>query len=279
MAFTQVLYEVVGRVARVSMNRPRYKNAQSFRMLEELDEAFRRAADDPDVRVIVLRGEGETFSAGHDLGTDEQLADLRGRSFGGDDLYSKLIVNWKEMQFALQWRDIPKPTIAAVQGYCIFNAWITMSMMDVVFAAEDAQFMPSAPSGPARWDIGARKAKEILFRRRFISAQEAEALGFVNRVVPTDRLDAEVMAYANEVAEGDPADLWIAKLAVNSMLDAQGFTNDIRHAYALARALLGSRAASESSPRRGDRIRSREVQRVFDRDATSEQRETEGEGR
>ena len=62
------------------------------------------------------------------------------RPYGGADTHSKMIVTWKELQFALAWRDIPKPTIAAVQGYCIFNAWITMSMMDVVFAAEDAQF-------------------------------------------------------------------------------------------------------------------------------------------
>lgn len=270
MALTQVLYQVVGPVARVSMNRPRYKNAQSFRMLEELDEAFRRAADDAEVRVIVLRAEGDTFSAGHDLGTDEQRGDLQTRSFGGEDLFSKMVINWKEMQFALQWRDIPKPTIAAVQGYCIFNAWITMSMMDVVFAAEDARFMPAAPSGPARWDLGARKAKEILFRRRFISAQEAEALGFVNRVVPADRLDAEVMAYANEVAEGDPVELWIAKLAVNSMQDAQGFTNDLRHAYALARVQFDARPSATAPPRSGGRIRSRAVQRVFERDTAAE---------
>ena len=134
----------------------------------------------------------------------------------------------------LRWRNIPKPTIAAVHGYCIFAGWIIASASDVVFAAEDAMFLPtnfqyfSVP-----WDLHVRKAKEILFESRFIDAHEAEELGFVNRVVARERLDEEAMAYATRVAANDPFQLRMIKLAINQAQDAQGFTQHIYGAHAL----------------------------------------------
>jgi enoyl-CoA hydratase len=89
-----------------------------------------------------------------------------------------------------------------VQGYCIFAGWAIASACDIIFAADDAMFLPanfqyfSVP-----WDLGSRKAKEVLFESRFLSAQEVLDLGFVNRVLPRANLDAEVMAYAARVAE------------------------------------------------------------------------------
>jgi enoyl-CoA hydratase len=232
--YTQITYEVVGRVARISMNRPRYKNAQSRILVEELDDAFATANRDLDVRVIVLRGEGDSFSAGHDLGTPEQKADrearpdepgLRGRYGGSWD---------RNIDTTLRWRNLPKPTVAAVHGYCVFAGWMIASAMDVIFAADNTQFLPtnfqyfSVP-----WDIGHRKSKEILFESRFVAAEEAEELGFVNRVIPLADLDAEAMAYAARVAENDPFQLRMIKLAINQAQDAQGFTPHIYGAFGL----------------------------------------------
>ena len=106
--------------------------------------------------------------------------------------------------------------------------------MDIVFAADDARFLPtnfqyfSVP-----WDLGLRKTKEILFESRFLGPDEAQELGFVNRVVPRADLHDEVLAYAKRVAQNDPFQLRMIKLAVNQMQDGQGFTPHIRGAHAL----------------------------------------------
>ncbi|MBI5949605.1 MAG: enoyl-CoA hydratase/isomerase family protein [Chloroflexi bacterium] len=239
----QVRYEQVGRVARLVLNRPQYRNAQSRMLIEELDAAFARAAEDDGVGVIVLAGAGDHFSAGHDLGTPEELADREARPYA-EGLRGRYRRSW-EMNIGptLRWRNIPKPTVAAVQGYCIFAGWIISSACDVVFAADDAMFLPtnfqyfSVP-----WDIHPRKAKAILFESRFIGAEEAEKLGFVDRVVPRARLDDEVMAYAARVAENDPFQLAMIKQAVNQALDEQGFTAHIQAAHAMYMLSSGGEA-------------------------------------
>lgn len=243
--YRTILYDVQDQVARVTLNRPQYRNAQSRLLLEEMDDAFSVANDDRDVRVIILRGEGQHFSAGHDLGTPESLADrearpdeagIRGRFRRGYDLY---------VDMSLRWRDIEKPTIAAVQGYCIFGGWMIASAMDLIFAAEDALFLASAfQYFTPPWDLGVRKTKEILFESKFITAAEAMQWGMVNRVYPRDQLDAKVMAYARRVAENDPFLVRMAKMACNQTQDIQGFPAAIRDSY----ALYVLRAAGESDP-------------------------------
>ncbi len=234
MADEQVRYEIDGHVALLTLDRPEYRNAQRRRLLEELDAGFVRAVEDNEVRVIVLRAEGDHFSAGHDLGTPEELADREERPMQ-EGLRGRYKRSWdNNVDKTMRWRNLPKPTIAAVQGYCIFGGWIIASGMDVLFAAEDAMFLPtnfqyfSVP-----WDLHPRKAKEILFESRFIGADEAEELGFVNRVVPRDRLDDEVLDYARRVAENDPFQLRMIKLAINQAQDAQGFASHIYGAHAL----------------------------------------------
>jgi enoyl-CoA hydratase len=233
-AYEFIRTEQAGRVRRLILNRPQARNAQSRRLTEELDDAFQAAEDDIETRVVVLLGEGDHFSAGHDLGTPQEVADrearppqagVRGRYGRSYDL---------NIEANLRWRNLRKPTVAAVQGYCIFAGWAIASACDIIFAADDAMFLPanfqyfSVP-----WDLGSRKAKEILFESRFIDAREAHDLGFVNRVIPRDRLDAEVMAYAARVAENDPFQLWMTKKAINQAEDAQGFTAHIHDAFNL----------------------------------------------
>ena len=98
----------------------------------------------------------------------------------------------------LRWRDLTKPTIAQVHGFCIFGGWMFAAAMDLVVASDDAMFLPSLLQYfSIPWDVGVRKAKEILYQSRFVKAQEAEKLGFVNMVVPRDRLEEETTALAD----------------------------------------------------------------------------------
>ncbi|MCZ6868539.1 MAG: enoyl-CoA hydratase-related protein [Gammaproteobacteria bacterium] len=232
MSHDNIVYEVTDHIARITFNRPRYRNAQSRRLLEELDDAFATAATDGEVRVICLFGAGDHFSAGHDLGTPDELADRKERPMqeGVRGRFSHSREQYVDK--TLRWRNVPKPTIAAVQGYCIFGGWIIASAMDILFAAEDAMFLGSNfQYFSIPWDMRPRQAKEILYQSRFIDAAEAKELGLVNRVVPRERLEAETLEYAADVAKNDPFQLRMIKMAVNQMQDSQGFQGHINAAH------------------------------------------------
>jgi enoyl-CoA hydratase len=232
--FHDIEYRLDGHVAQLILNRPAVRNAQSRRLLEELDAAFEQATADADVRVIVLCGAGEHFSAGHDLGSPEERSDREARPVGMSLRGRYAHSREQYVDKTLRWRALPKPTLAAVQGYCIFGGWMIASAMDLIFAADDAMFLAgnfqylSVP-----WDIHPRKVKELLFESRFIDADEALALGLVNRVVPRARLLEETLEYAQRIGRNDPFQLRMAKLAVNQMQDQQGFTAHISSAHAL----------------------------------------------
>ena len=231
MEFRDIIFEP-GRVARVILNRPRYRNAQPPRMVEEMDAAFKLAVDDPQTRVIVLSGAGDHFSAGHDLGTPESISDReeRGITRDGESRYLHTRAYWFEA--SLRWRNLPIPTIAMVHGYCIYGGWIFASSMDFIFAADNALFLPSHTQYfTAPWDLGARHAKEILYEGRFITAQEAHEFGFVNHVYEPERLETETLAYANRVADNPRFGARMVKFSVNNMLDTQGFTAWTESAY------------------------------------------------
>lgn len=232
MSYEHIIYEP-GRVARIILNRPQYKNAQSRRMIEEMDHAFAAAAEDDEVRVIVLSGNGDSFSAGHDLGTPEELADREARGGLPNGLGPRYArSNEIYVQATLRWRNIPKPTIAMVHGYCIFGGFMFASAMDIVFAADTALFLPNHTQYfPLPWDIGPRKAKEILYETRFISAPEALDLGFVGRVYPQADLERETLAYAERVATNDPFFTRMVKSSVNNAEDAKGFSHSIQSAF------------------------------------------------
>jgi enoyl-CoA hydratase len=232
--YTQIEYRVEGRLARIVLDRPQYRNAQSRVLLSELDAAFGEAAADPNVRVIILSGNGPAFSAGHDLGTPEEAED-RARRAREDvtDTEAQFTYSWDHfLDLSLRWRDLPKPTIAAVHGWCIFGGWLIASAMDLIVAADDARFLTALLQYfPLPYDVGPRKAKELLFDSRPLSAAEAEELGFVNRVVPADRLEEEVVALASRIAENNAFYLRLAKLAVNSSQDAMGFRTAVQGAH------------------------------------------------
>ncbi|MCP3853634.1 MAG: enoyl-CoA hydratase [Actinomycetia bacterium] len=236
-----ISYEVDGRIATVTLNRPEYRNAQSRRLLEALDRALGEAVDDHEVRVIVLRGEGDHFSSGHDLGTPDELADREARPYP-EGVLGEQKRSWElNVANTLRWRDLPKPTIAAVQGFCIYGGWMIASAMDLIVAADDARFLPahfqyfSVP-----WDLGPRQTKELLWRAEFLDAAGALELGFVNHVVPRGDLDEFVHDLAAQIARQDRFVAAMIKRSVNEMQDQMGFRAAITSAHSTYMQIQGA---------------------------------------
>jgi len=242
-----VRYEEVddGRVAVITLDRPEARNAQNKQMTYELNDAFTRAAHTDSVKCIVLAANGPHFSAGHDLkGPGVYDADPvwvggstgRGGSEG-------LMAYEEEMYLHMcrRWHDIPKPTIAIVQGKVIAGGLMLMWVCDLIIAADDASFQDLTVSHGVNgvewfshpWELGIRKAKELLFTGDAIDAEEAHRLGMVNHVVPRDELRDFTLAMAGRIADKPGFALKLAKLAVNQTLDAQGFQIAQQQAFGL----------------------------------------------
>lgn len=236
-------YEVRERVALISLNRPEQRNAQNPELLDQLDKAFDQAVADPEVRVIILRANGKHFSSGHDIGPEVSNAEPWKSMF--DDVSENGLLRmyqWEIKHFlgySKKWRDLPKPTIAAVQGACIAGGLMLAWPCDLIIAADDARFsdpvVRMAIGGVEyhahAWEFGIRKAKELLFTAGYVDAVEAHRLGMVNRVVPRDELDSATLELANRIATMHPHGLLAAKRAVNQAQNAQGFHTAIEAAF------------------------------------------------
>jgi enoyl-CoA hydratase len=244
-----VLYETDGPVAVVTLNRPRYRNAQNSALLYELDEAFARFASDDQLKIAVLGGAGDHFSAGHDLGTPEIDYDV---SFDRRTLWwdhanktgaERTVAREEEVYLGMyrRWRELPKPTIAMVQGACVAGALKLIWACDLIVAADDAFFsepivLMGVPGGEVfkhPWEVGVRQAKEMLFTGEPIDAQRALSLGMVNRVVPRASLHERTLELARTIAEMPRLGLALAKRAVNAAEDAMGQRVAMDLAFAL----------------------------------------------
>jgi enoyl-CoA hydratase len=238
MDFEHVIYSIDGPVGVITLNRPTYRNAQGYRMLDEIDHAFAQARSDEAVRVVIVRGSAGVFSTGHDLGTPEDV-DYR-RSLGvkpGVQTYDQF--KHYNLDLLVRWRNFPKPTVAMVEGYCIYAGWMLAAAMDVVFAAENAEFLAGFVEYMSLpWDIGIRRAKELCFESRFISAAEARDYGLVNRILQPADLERETLAWARRVAENSPEALRLAKIQMNKAQDAQGFTHALEDSLGDYQAMM-----------------------------------------
>ena len=238
-SYTTLLLAQAGAVRTITTNRPEVLNAQSRILLEELDDAFKRAVDDDAVKVVVLAGAGKHFSAGHDLGSKEEMEDQKKTALepGFKGEYRRIFERFYEN--TMRWRDLPKPTIAQVQGYCIMGGMMIASACDLIVASDDALFADRAVRWGGShvqyfsmpWELGPRKAKEFLFTGDFFTAQQAADWGLVNRVVPRAKLEEETMKLAQQIAERDPFALKFAKASVNETMDAQGFRAAMEGAF------------------------------------------------
>ncbi len=237
MDYEYVLSEKLDNISRVTVNRPEVMNVISRQVYEELNDALLGAEKDDEVRVIVVAGAGDHFGAGHDLGTKEMLeeekADPRDRTSLGTLKDMDRGVYWHLHD---QWRNICKPTIAMVQGYCIMGSWMLAAACDLIIVSEDARFTDRLVRWDGAhdeyptysWDLGPRKAKELLWTGDFIDGQEAWRLGMVNRVVPREQLEEETLRLARKIALNAPFALMLSKMSVNQAADIMGQTAAMR---------------------------------------------------
>lgn len=235
MGYETIKTEKIGAVCRITLNRPAKLNAQNPTLLNELDRAFAAASGDADVRVVILAGEGRAFSAGHDLehpGFDRRLYTLETRVEMERELF---------VEKMLRIRDLPKPTIAQVHGHCVAAGLMLACMCDLIVCDETGKFsnpvLLMALAGVQLlvepWEVGARKAKELLFTGEVLSAEEACRLGLVNRVVPRERLAAEVMALARTIARLPPFAVRTVKKSINDTRDFMGQRRSWEHHFLL----------------------------------------------
>jgi len=234
--YLQIRYEMPEpNVARIVLARADTRNAQDHQMLYELNNAFDVAARDPAVKVIILAADGPHFSSGHDVKGTPPTTDfapvvqaagltepgVAGHYAGEEEYYVGL--HWK-------WRNIGKPTIAQVQGKAMAGGMMIAMPMDIIIASEDAQFSDPVVAFGVNgheyflhaWDLGPRKAKEMLFTGQILSAQECKDLGMVNHVVPRDQLEGFTLDLARRIATRPAIGLKLAKQAVNFSMDVQG---------------------------------------------------------
>lgn len=246
-----VLYDVPApHVARLTLNRPQARNAQDTALLYALNDAFDRAARDDEIKVIILAASGPHFSSGHDLREGGSIAEQMAPfdpvgtwcGFGCVGAEGRM-AREKEIYLGLseRWRNIPKPTIAQVQGKCVAGGLMLVWPCDLIVAAEDAAFADNTVGMGVNgveffahpYELGARKAKELLFTSDWLSAEEAKRLGMVNHVVPSADLAAFTLALAEPIARKPLFALKLAKESVNAAQDAAGRSGALNAAFGL----------------------------------------------
>ncbi len=228
---SQVLYEVSDKIGTITLNRPEKLNAMSRSLLNELEATFEEAKIDPNVKVVLLKGSGRSFCAGYDLAPDDWILSQYGADFDGpvDAVQDREDVT-EILEYWLRLWKFPKPIIAEVQGVCLSGAGELLAMADIVVAAEDAKFGHPAgrdlgiPVTLSFWPIliGMRKTKELLFTAKLIDGIEAERIGLVNQVVPSEELSSAAIAMASDVARTAEVGLRVSKLATNRWFENMG---------------------------------------------------------
>lgn len=217
MGYNTVEYSVRENVAIIAMNRPEKLNALSEELQEDMRQAFAQARQDPEVRVIIFKGNGRAFSAGYDL-TGGAGREPRTPTETADYVH-KRTRGWLE---AIWWN--PKPVIAQVHGHCLAGGGDLAAMCDITIASEDAvfgypvkRFNPRPTLNLWPWIIGFKKSKELALTGKMIAAQEAYRLGLVNEVVPRDQLDETAWRYARMMALSSDR-RWL-KLTLNAIYE------------------------------------------------------------
>jgi len=244
------LYEKRGAVAIVTLNRPKFRNAQNVAMTMAIDRAYMQAMADDDVKVIILNGNGKHFSAGHDIGSP-------GRDI--DKPFGRVATTWyphhnkgggeapfvREQEAYLgmcrRWRELPKPTICAVHGACIAGALMLAWSCDLILASDDAFFadpvlrmgIPGVEFFAHPYVLGPRKAKEFLFLGERMSSQDALAAGMINKVVPRAELQDAALDMAQRIAQMPRFALALTKKAINQAEDRMGLRDTMDSTYGL----------------------------------------------
>ncbi|MCL6448662.1 MAG: enoyl-CoA hydratase [Armatimonadetes bacterium] len=218
MNFQDLLFQVDGPVATVILNRPQVRNSLSLNLMAELGRIADIVRDDPAVRVLILTGAGNAFSAGGDI------KDIQAKSAQG--LFNAEMARVTRILRAFT--ELPQPVIAAVNGPAVGAGWSLALACDLIVAAEEAVFSMGfvrvglVPDFGANFFLprlaGLAAAKWLVLTGETINAREAQRLGLVNRVVPREELSSTVNELARRLAAGPPKALALSKALLNKSL-------------------------------------------------------------
>lgn len=222
LQFEEILFQRYGHIAKITINRPRYRNAFTPLTTQEMSQAFAHCREDSSIRVVILTGAGDkAFCSGGDM-------HVKGRGgYVGTDGVPRLNI----LDVQKQIRTLPKPVIAMVNGYAIGGGHVLHVVCDLTIASTTARFGQTGPrvgsfdagfgaSYLARV-VGQKKAREIWFLCRQYTAEEAERMGLVNKVVEPDRLEDECVEWAEQMMLLSPLALRMVKAGLNAELDGQ----------------------------------------------------------
>ncbi len=246
MTYQFILYEVDDRLATITLNRPEQRNALNWPMLEEVSKALKKAEKDPEVRVIIIKGAGPCFSAGHDLSTTMGLGrrqldqrpwnEIVGGDGDGPSVWDARARVQDHLDFDLEIWNCWKPVIAQVHSYCLGGSIGMALSCDLLIASKDARmgYPPVRSMAPGEeislfsWHIGLKRAKWLSLTGDSLTAKEMLEFGVANWVFPKDKLDAETRKIARRIANIDSELLNLSKTLVNRIFEQQGFSHSMK---------------------------------------------------
>jgi naphthoate synthase len=228
--YNDIIYEKLDGegIAKVTINRPEVRNAFRPETVKEMIEAFTDAREDQEIGVILLTGKGPAKDGKYAFcsGGDQRIRGDKGY-IGEDDKIPRL--NVLDLQKII--RSIPKPVVALVAGYAIGGGHVLHVVCDLTIAANNAIFGQTGPkvgsfdggfgSSYLAQIVGQKKAREIWYLCKQYNAQEAEAMGLINKVVPVEQLEKEGVEWARQMLQHSPMALRVLKSAFNADLDGQ----------------------------------------------------------
>jgi enoyl-CoA hydratase len=253
--YKYVTYETLddGAIARIMLNRLESRNAQNRGLLVDLDNAFREAEKDDQVRVVILGGAGPLFSSGHDLGSKDAIAERTPGpdfhpTFGIDGgtrkgAEARMLQEWHYFfENTKRWRNLRKITIAQVNGTVYAAGLMLMWACDLIVAAENARFadvvgtrlgMCGVEYFAHPWEFGPRKTKELMLTGDALDAQEAYDLGMVSKIFPNDELGERTLEFARRIAALPTMTALLIKESVNQTVDNMGFQNALAACFTI----------------------------------------------
>lgn len=220
--YEDILFDFFEGIARITINRPRYRNAFTPTTTSEISDALELCRNDPEINVVVLTGAGDkAFCSGGDQ-------NVKGK---GGYIDKNGVPRLQVLDVQKQIRSLPKPVIAMVNGYAIGGGQVLQTVCDLSIASENAIFGQTGPkvgsfdagfgSSYLARIVGQKKAREIWFLCRQYSAQQALDMGLVNAVVPLDQLEDEVVQWSQEIMQHSPMAIRMIKMGLNAELDGQ----------------------------------------------------------
>ncbi|MCP1358224.1 enoyl-CoA hydratase [Aneurinibacillus migulanus] len=236
--YRNIVYEVDSSVAYVTMNRPNKRNALSLEHMQELIHCFESIAQSKEISVVILKGSGPAFCAGHDLG---EMVDQ------DPVFYRNLFDVCTKMMETIQ--SIPQPVIAQVHGIATAAGCQLVATCDLAVATDDARFATpgvkiglfcSTPMVALSRAVGRKKAMEMLLTGEMLSSEDAVMAGLINKAVPADQLEEATKALASKIAQASPFTVGIGKQAFYKQLD---MSQSLAYSYAKEVMSLNATAA------------------------------------